>query len=147
MKKGKVKKIMSNDKAFIGVRVPDAQKAKLAKKAEADGISLQELCTRLLDLGHMKENFDSVDVLSNIQEDASDWEAVVDEVKRLNEKREELEQMVEERSGLFTEAPLSLRNALRACNKRIKVASDKLEKMFPQEKRRNPDFFEVLFGE
>jgi len=136
MKKGKVKKVMGSDKAFIGVRIPDTQKAKLEKKAEADGISLQQLCTRLLDLGHMKENFDTVDALSNVQEDASDWEAVVDEVKRLNGKRDELEEMISEKSGLFTSAPQSLRNALRACNFRIGIASNKLAKMFPEEKRK-----------
>jgi len=143
-KKGKVKKVMSNDKAFIGIRVPDTQKAKLEKKAETDGISLQQLCTRLLDLGHMKENLNTVDVLNNVQEDASDWEAVVDEVSRLNGKRDQLEEMIEEKSGLFTSAPQSLRNALRACNFRIEIASNKLEKMFPQEKRKTTA--DILLG-
>ena len=144
MKKRKVKKVMANDKAFIGVRVPDAQKAKLEKKAEADGISLQQLCTRLLDLGHMKENLDTVDMLSNVQEHANDWEQTVDEVKRLTLKRDELGEMIRDRQGFFSNAPRSLRNAYRACDERIGVASEKLAKLFPRKKDRS--LMDVLKG-
>jgi len=144
MKKRKVKKVMANDKAFIGVRVPDAQKAKLEKKAEADGISLQQLCTRLLDLGHMKENLDTVDMLSNVQEHANDWEQAVDEVKRLTLKRDELGEMIRDRQGFFSNAPQSLRNAYRACDERIGAASEKLAKLFPRKKDRS--HMDVLMG-
>lgn len=144
MKKRKVKKVMANDKAFIGIRVPDAHKAKLEKKAEADGISLQQLCTQLLDLGNMKQNLDTVDVMSNIEEHADDWEQAIDEVKRLTVKRDELQEMIRDRQGLFSNAPQSLRNAYRACDERIGAASEKLAKLFPRKKDRS--LMEVLKG-
>lgn len=132
----KVKVPDAHEKAFLGLRIPVEDKKRLEVEAKERGETMAALCNRIL-LGDVRESGGAAAAVSELGDHANDWEAIVDEVKRLTLKRDELQEMVEERSGLFTSAPRSLRNALRACNKRIEVASARLEKMFPADPKRS----------
>ena len=126
----------AHEKAFLGLRIPVEDKKRLEAEAQERGETMAALCNRIL-LGKVKESGGAAAAVSELGDHANGWEAVVDDVKRLNEKRDELAQMIREREGFFTSAPQSLRTALRACNKRIEDASTKLEKMFPRDRQRS----------
>lgn len=53
--------------------------------------------------------------------------------------------MVQERSGLFTSAPKSLKVALRAADCRIREATEKLEAMLPLDKEKRLSLIEEIF--
>ena len=133
----------AHEKAFLGLRIPVEDKKRLEAEAKERGETMAALCNRIL-LGDVRESGGVAAAVSEFGDHANDWEQVVDDVKRLTLKRDELEEMIQERQGIFTQAPQSLRNALRACNFRIQIASNKLEKMFPPNKR--PGLMEILEG-
>jgi len=139
----KAKMADAHEKAFLGLRIPPEDKKRLEAEAKERGESMAALCNRIL-LGGVRESGGAAAAVSELGDHANDWEAAVDDVKRLTLKRDELGEMIQEREGLFRSAPQSLRSAYRACNKRIEVASDKLEKMFPPDRERS--LMDVLKG-
>lgn len=120
------------EKAFIGVRIEPREKRRLEQQAEEQSISLNEHCKRLLN-GARQDAGTATDAVAEYQEHAGEWEELVDELTRLEAKREELKEIVNEQSGLFTNAPLSLRTALRAAEHQINLATKKLASMCPTE--------------
>ena len=135
----------AHEKAFLGLRIPVEDKKRLEAEAKERGETMAALCNRIL-LGDVRESGGAAAAVSEIGDHANDWEAVVDDVKRLTLKRDELGEMIREREGLFRTAPQSLRNAFRVCDKRIEDASTKLEKMFPPDRPRMKTLGEVLRG-
>lgn len=133
----------AHEKAFLGLRIPPEDKKRLEAEAKERGESMAALCNRIL-LGGVRENGGAAVVVSEVEDHTTDWEQAVDDVKRLTLKRDEFRQMIRDRQGFFTDAPQSLRNALRACDDRIGVASAKLDKLFPRKKER--PLMDVLRG-
>jgi len=132
----KVKMPDAHEKSFLGLRIPPEDKKRLEAEAKERGETMAALCNRIL-LGGVREKGGAAVAVSEVEDHANDWEAVVDDVKRLTLKRDELGEMIHERQGLFQSAPRSLRNAFRVCDERIGSASDRLEKLFPSEKRKS----------
>lgn len=119
------------EKAFLGIRIPEGDKLKLEKQAEERGVSMTELCTQLLKSGVKRTGGVAIAVAEH-EQTADAWEELVDELKHLEEKREELKKMVDERSGFFQTAPASLKMALRAAELRIRQATEELKKLCPE---------------
>lgn len=135
---------MSNGKkeAFIGVRVSGAAKQRIEAEAKQKGVSLNQHVVQILN-GNLLSKGDAGVAVAQLQDHADDWEQLVDEVKHLTEKRDDLLTMIQKRRGIFSNAPQSLITAYRVCNDRIGTAADKLNKLFPRGKR---TFWETLEG-
>jgi len=139
--------------AFLGLRIPEEAKAKLEQEAGKQGVSVTELCKRLLAAG---VNGGDGDDAGNVARPAGpstvdDQDSMIEDIKRLENMRTELNQMVDERQGLFDQAPESLRIARRSVESRIQGLSKKLHAMIPAGERKKGhswwdwDIFDQLF--
>jgi len=135
--------VSTNKTAFLGLRIPEEAKAKLEAQAAAQALSLTEYCKKLLAAGVNRENpTDGAAAQLEAGHVVDDQNILVQDIKRLEEMRTELQGMCDERSGLFNSAPESLRTALRSVKSRLQGLTKKLQSMMPAEKQ--DGFFDFL---
>lgn len=113
---------------FIGVRVTEEIKAKLTTDAQREGVSLSDHVKRILGAGKVPKNGKPPEWVQ-----ADTWQKIAKELESLENEKERLVELVEERSGWFTKAPYSLRLSLQACNRATTNLQEKLEEMLPPE--------------
>lgn len=129
---------------FFNTRIPTSLKEQLKSAAAKQGVTPSQFLVQLLDRKFTSEP-DQVGMKVQAEDLAEGWENLLGQVVQLNEQRDRLAEIIRSKQGLFSDAPKSLKIALKVCDQRIAEVQGELEKMLPKPTEKSKGFFEEFF--
>lgn len=130
---------------FLNTRIPASLKERVVREAEKNGVTPSHFIKKVLNQKFSNDP-DGEAVVSRAEDLSEGWEDLLGQVLELHRKRDGLVAMIQAKEGLFSDAPESLRIALRVCDRKITDIGGQLEKYLPQESPGGKSFLDGILN-